>query len=136
DSTLWSLNATITNAVMSSGSGPADTTPPVISNVVASAITSSSATIGWNTNEPADSQVEYGVTSGYGSATSLNSAQVIAHSQTLSSLTPSTTYHYRVKSKDAAGNPAVSGVFTLSTPPAGEPDPDLEETPLDLRYGS
>src|SRR5206468_881244 len=77
------------------------------------------ATIGWNTNEPSDSQVEYGVTSAYGSATVLNSAQVTAHSQGLSGLTASATYHYRVKSKDSAGNPAVSGDSTFTTSPAG-----------------
>jgi hypothetical protein len=116
DTSLWSLNSTITNAVIfNGGSVTVDTVPPVISNVVASAITSSSATISWNTNEPADSQVEYGVTSAYGSATSLNSAQVTTHSLTLSALTPLTLYHYRVKSKDAAGNPAVSGDSTFTT---------------------
>jgi hypothetical protein len=119
DTSLWSLNATITNAIISNGGGPVDTTPPVISSVAASAITSSSATISWNTNKPADSQVEYGVTSAYGSATGLNSAQVMSHSLTLSGLTPLTVYHYRVKSKDAAGNPAVSGDVTFTTPAAG-----------------
>src|SRR5207245_6473087 len=43
------------------------------------------------------------------------------HSQTLSSLTASTTYHYRVKSKDAAGNPAVSGDFSFTTASATGP---------------
>src|SRR5207237_2868725 len=70
DTTLWSLNSTITNAVISNGStAPADTTPPVISNVAASGLTLSSATITWNTNEAADSQVEYGTTTAYGSST-------------------------------------------------------------------
>ena len=39
---------------------------------------------------------------------------VTSHSQGLSGLTGSTLYHYRVKSKDAAGNPAVSGDFTFT----------------------
>jgi hypothetical protein len=119
DTSLWSLNATITNALIanagsSGGSGTGDTTPPIISNVAA-AITSSSVAITWNTNEAADSQVEYGTTTGYGSSTSLDSTLVTSHSQTLSTLTPSTTYHYRVRSKDAAGNPAISGDFTFTT---------------------
>src|SRR5207245_1541221 len=96
-------------------------TSPVISNVAASAITSSSATIAWSTNEPADSQVEYGTTTAYGSSTSLDPTRVTSHSQTLSSLSPSTPYHYRVKSKDAAGNAAVSGDFTFATTPAAGP---------------
>ncbi len=40
---------------------------------------------------------------------------VTSHSAALAGLTASTTYHYRVKSKDAAGNQATSGDFTLTT---------------------
>src|SRR6266498_2816164 len=89
-------------------------TVPVISNVAAGGITSSSATITWTTNELADSQVEYGTT-GYTQSTALNPALVTAHSQGLSGLTAGTLYHYRVKSRDAAGNLAVSGDFTFTT---------------------
>jgi hypothetical protein len=93
----------------------ADITPPVISAVSSSSITSSAATIAWTTNETADSRVEYGPTTSYGSSTALNTAMVKAHSQTLTSLSPDTTYYYRVKSKDAAGNEAVSGSYSFST---------------------
>jgi RHS repeat-associated protein len=92
-----------------------DTTPPVISNVVAGGATATSATITWNTNENSDSQVEYGTTTAYGQSTALDPALVTAHSQGLSGLTPGTLYHYRVKSRDAAGNLAVSGDFTFTT---------------------
>jgi hypothetical protein len=117
DSTLWSLNATITNAVIANGGGTPTTgpTPPVISNVAPSGVTSSNATISWTTNAPADSQVAYGTTTAYGSTTTLDTTQVTSHSQTLSGLSPSTTYHYRVQSKDAAGNPAVSSDFVFTT---------------------
>ncbi|MBM3791691.1 MAG: hypothetical protein FJW35_15270, partial [Acidobacteria bacterium] len=39
---------------------PPDTTPPVISGVASMNITSSGATIAWTTNEPSDTQVDYG----------------------------------------------------------------------------
>src|SRR5207302_1630093 len=39
---------------------PADTTAPAISGVSAGSITTSDATISWNTDEQADTQVEYG----------------------------------------------------------------------------
>ena len=94
-----------------------DTTPPVISNVAAGGITSSRATITWTTNENSDSQVEYGLTTSYGQSTTLNPTLVTAHSQSLSGLTAETVYHYRVKSRDAAGNLAVSGDFTFTTDP-------------------
>lgn len=92
-----------------------DTQAPIISNVASGAVTSSGATITWATDEASDSQVEYGPTTAYGSSTTLNAALVTNHSATLSNLSSATLYHYRVKSKDAAGNPATSGDFTFTT---------------------
>lgn len=98
----------------------ADTTPPTISNIGASGVTQTAATITWTTNEASTSQINYGTTTGYGQSTTLNSALVTGHSHGLSGLTASTLYHYRVRSKDAAGNEAVSadGTFTTAAPPA------------------
>src|SRR5262249_13610983 len=56
-----------------------DTTAPTISSRTATAITSSASTITWSTNEPATSQVDYGLTTGYGSTTTLDPALVLAH---------------------------------------------------------
>jgi hypothetical protein len=94
---------------------PTDTTPPVISLVAAGGIGPAVATITWMTDEPADSQVEYGPTTAYGSLTSVNANLLLAHSQALAGLTAGTTYHYRVKSRDGSGNPAVSGDLTFTT---------------------
>lgn len=93
----------------------ADTTPPTISSVSASSITSSGAAITWTTNEASDSQVEYGLTTSYGSQTTLNTSMVTSHSQSLTGLSTNTLYHYRVKSKDAASNLATSGDYTFTT---------------------
>ena len=93
-----------------------DTTPPALSAVTASALTASGATITWTTDEASDSQVEYGLTTAYGSSAALNSTMVTSHSQTLGGLASNTLYHYRVKSRDAAGNLALSGDFTFTTP--------------------
>jgi RHS repeat-associated protein len=97
------------------GAPPGDTTPPVISGVNAGSIGATSANIAWTTNENSDSQVEYGTITAYGQSTTLNPSLVTAHSQGLSGLTAGTLYHYRVKSKDAAGNLRVSGDFTFTT---------------------
>ncbi len=94
---------------------PGDTTAPVISGVSASGVTSSTANIAWTTNEASDTVVEYGATTSYGNSTSLNSNMVTSHSATLTGLTASRLYHYRVKSSDASGNQAVSGDFTFTT---------------------
>jgi RHS repeat-associated protein len=89
----------------------------VISNIAAGGITTSGATITWTTNGNSDSQVEYGVDTGYGllAPTTPNPALVTAHSQVLSGLTAGTVYHYRVKSRDAGGKLAVSDDFTFTT---------------------
>jgi len=92
-----------------------DTTAPVISNVAAVGVTASGATITWTTNENSDSQVEYRTNTGSWQTTALNPALVTAHSQVLSGLTGGTLYYYRVKSRDSAGNLAVSNDFTFTT---------------------
>ncbi len=95
----------------------ANTTPPTISHVTASAITYLGATVAWNTDEVADSQVDYGTTTAYGTSTTLDTTLVASHSQQLTSLTPSTLYHYRVRSHNAAGVATVSGDYTFTTAP-------------------
>ena len=92
-----------------------DTTAPTISARTATNITSNSATVTWTTNEPATSQVDYGLTTSYGSTTTLDPTLVTAHSVLLTGLAPSTTYNYRVRSVDAAGNQAVSTNSTFRT---------------------
>jgi phosphodiesterase/alkaline phosphatase D-like protein len=96
-------------------SAPPDTTPPILSAIAAENLTSNSVTVSWTTNEPADTQVQFGTTTSYGSTTSLNSALTTSHSQNFTGLTASTTYHFRVLSKDASGNLAVSGDNTFTT---------------------
>ncbi|MGB5107571.1 MAG: fibronectin type III domain-containing protein, partial [Candidatus Zixiibacteriota bacterium] len=92
-----------------------DITAPTIASATATSITDNSAGISWTTNETASTQVNYGTSTSYGSSTALVPTLVKAHEQTLSGLTPLTTYHYRVRSRDAAGNEAVSGDFVFST---------------------
>jgi uncharacterized repeat protein (TIGR01451 family) len=87
----------------------------VITSVSATAITHEAARIAWTTDENADGQVEYGTTSAYGSTTPLSAAFVMTHAIGLSGMSPTTLYHYRVKSRDPWGNLAVSGDFTFTT---------------------
>ncbi len=102
-----------------------DTTPPVLSAIAASSIDSTSATISWTTNEASDTQLQYGLSSTYGTTTTLNETKVTAHSQTLTGLAPGTLYHYRVMSRDAAGNRAVSTDLTFSTAPPSDSTPPV-----------
>jgi hypothetical protein len=100
-----------------------DNAAPVISAVSSSGVGSSAASIAWTTDEAADSQVEYGLTSAYGQVSALASLLVNSHSVALSGLSASTVYHYRVKSRDAVGNLATSGDFTFTTAPLGDTTP-------------
>ena len=100
---------------------PLDNNPPVISIVASGSITSTGAMFTWTTDEASDSQVEYGMTTAYGSSSLLDPTLVISHSINLSNLSPSTLYHYRVMSRDAAGNLSISAdyTFTTGTPSTG-----------------
>jgi hypothetical protein len=65
-------------------------------------LASSSAKIDWITDELADSKVEYGNSS---LSSNISSGEkVLSHSMTLSSLTSSTLYQYKITSCDASGN--------------------------------
>lgn len=92
-----------------------DTIAPTLSGVSVSAIGETTATISWTTNEPATSQVEYGVSAAYGLLTSRDATLAASHSVTITGLSPNTIYHYRVESDDASGNISISGDFTLTT---------------------
>lgn len=109
------------------GQPTADTTPPMISGVTAVNPSQNGATINWTTNEPATSQVEYGPTTSYGSSTAVNTTLETAHAQVVAGLDEATTYHYRVRSVDAAGNVAASGDFTFNTP--AQPDTQPPSVP-------
>ena len=91
-----------------------DTTAPTISSRTATAITSHASTITWTTNWPATSQVDYGITTSYGSTTPLDPELVTSHSVRLSGLSPSTTYNC-VRSRDDAGNERVSANSKFTT---------------------
>jgi len=99
-----------------SQSSTTDATPPIISNVSVLAKAKSSATIVWKTDDAASSQVEYGRSPSYGSLSppqpqndpTSGSPGVLTHAVYVTGLRTGTTYYFRVKSKDAGGNEAVS----------------------------
>jgi len=98
---------------------PADITPPTITNVQSTNITPTSATITWVTSEQADAQIEYGLTSSYGTTTQVYPAMTINHAVNLTNLPTNSTIFFRIKSKDAAGNLTTSagGQFKTLAPP-------------------
>lgn len=107
----------------------ADNTPPVISNVASSEITSSSAKITWDTDELSDSVVNYGTSPALGSTES-DATMVKSHSITLTELSASTTYYYEVKSTDPSSNTAVDdnngSYYTFTTTAPDTTPPTIE----------
>lgn len=102
------------------------TVPLIIYDIQVSGITSNSATISWLTNGKATSRVFYGVkyhadTAAYAHHSPEDNGLVLQHSVGLNGLSPSTTYHCRVKSTAIIGGiefVAVSPDFTFETLPA------------------
>jgi len=102
-----------------------DTTPPVVSGVKSESNTVGSGEeskvqiiISWKTDEPTTSKVEYGVgVSGtdYTNETEENAELVMDHLALVDGLSPAKTYHFRVVSRDKAGNQAQSGSYTVLT---------------------
>lgn len=100
----------------STSSVTVDQTAPTISSV-ASTSSSNGVTIAWVTNGIASSKVDYGTTSSYGSSTTETdiSPRVTNHSVNISGLVSCFTYHYRVRSTDAAANEQVGSDNTFTT---------------------
>ncbi len=94
----------------------------VISGLAVKSKTSTSATIEWFTNRAADSKLSYGTSASFGASLPLAAALVTIHTMTLSGLTPSTDYYYRVESKESATSSALAeGTFKTSAVD-GNPD--------------
>ncbi|MBW3548938.1 MAG: fibronectin type III domain-containing protein, partial [Actinobacteria bacterium] len=104
-----------------------DTTAPTISNVAVAA-GSSSATVTWTTDEPADSAVAYGPTSAYENGSVVDPTLVTSHSLTLTGLSPETLYHFAVTSVDGAANATSTPDATFTTTAPGPV--------IDVWYGS
>jgi hypothetical protein len=104
-----SLSQSGTNRTMTS-----DLTAPVISSISSGTPGATSATITWTTDISSSSQVNYGLTSGYGSSTTLDSTLTKSHSVTVSGLTCATTYNFQVSSTYVGQN-TLSGDNTFTT---------------------
>ncbi|MEI6076266.1 MAG: Ig-like domain-containing protein, partial [Verrucomicrobiota bacterium] len=103
-----------------------DATPPVITGVQSTPGVTQDQ-VAWVTDKTTTSQIEYGLTAGYGSVTTLSIALVTSHNQTISDLRPATTYHYRIHSKDYLGNEGITADATFTTLPDITP-PDTQFT--------
>ncbi len=85
-----------------------DTTPPIISNIVVSQLTATSARVSWLTNEFTTSYLDYGLTPSYG-AQAFSVGPELSHTVLLTGLAEATIYHFDITAEDVANNTATSG---------------------------
>jgi len=91
-----------------------DGAAPAITNV-SSGAGSTSASVSWDTSEPATGVVDYGLSAGSLTDSATASTLETSQSVTLSGLSASTTYFYRVTATDAVGNASVDSVRSFTT---------------------
>lgn len=101
-----------------------DREPPEIDNLQIVDVTDTSITITWETDEDADSTVNYGLQPDYG-ISRIPVADRTEHAVTLTDLEPGRTYYFRVVSADENGNQGISADYRITTtgdPATGEAD--------------
>lgn len=81
-----------------------DNTAPVITQGPSHTPMDNYATINWQTNEPSTTEIVYRISPAGIWFNVADSARVLNHGYRLTNLSPNTTYEYKVKSIDAAGN--------------------------------
>ncbi len=104
-----------------------DVDPLAIFDVDITAVTESSATVVWNTNEPATSELIYWITPSSDQLTISDNILTMYHSLGLRDLKPDTSYHLTIKSVDGSGNESTMSIFPVVT---------LSALPVELEIGS
>jgi subtilisin-like proprotein convertase family protein/fibronectin type 3 domain-containing protein len=111
--------------VTKSDTAAADCQAPVITNVQAINVTSSTATITWTTDQGADSRVTYGLSIPPSTNKDDLGSFVTSHSVLLTGLSECNTYFFSVTSADPAGNTATANnggaYYTFDTPMISNP---------------
>jgi hypothetical protein len=91
-----------------------DTDAPEIGNVVVNQVSDTEVTITWETDEEADSVVNFGLQPNYGIVREPVPDRT-THSVTLDDLEPGRTYYFRVVSADEDGNQGISADYKFQT---------------------
>ncbi|KKW37031.1 MAG: hypothetical protein UY81_C0006G0005 [Candidatus Giovannonibacteria bacterium GW2011_GWA2_53_7] len=89
-----------------------DGVAPQISNISFTNTNSTTTVVTWETDENADSLVNYGIDKSYGIVRDAMPDKK-KHKLILNGIEPSTVYHFRVVSADEYGNQALSGDYTF-----------------------
>ena len=111
-----------------------DVDPPVIGNLTLVAVTDSTATIYFETDEPATATFDYGLDDSYGEQQEQLSLQT-AHQFDLTGLNDGTEYHYQITVTDESGNSFSSSDQAFNTVPARSELGDIGHVLNRLTYG-
>jgi hypothetical protein len=90
----------------------ADTDAPEITNVAVVNNSETSITVTWETDENADSLINYGLQEDYG-IVRVPEAERKAHSITIDDMEPGRLYYFRVLSSDETGNQGISAAYKV-----------------------
>lgn len=93
-----------------------DATPPSITDINVTSITTHSATITWDTDECSDSLIRYGTEQGNYTETVHDATDLLNHSIELTGLCWNTTYYFVANSTDQDGNSNESEECSFTTP--------------------
>ena len=110
-----------------------DTVPPIINNVQVSRYVDS-LVVTWETNEPASSQVKYGLNTSYGLGTVTNGSLKTQHTAVLPNLNASTLHQFQIRVTDAASNSSTqtgNGTTLPASAAAGIVSDDFNSCTLD-----
>lgn len=105
DNNIWSSDQTITLTALTEA----------ISNIVVTSNSPTSVTITWTTNASSNSNITYGLGLSMSSTPITDETLVTNHSLTLTGLTASKTYYYKLKSTTSAGAVIESTMFNFKT---------------------
>ena len=104
-----------------------ETDPPEITNVQVKDVTQDSLTVTWETNEEADSAVNYSLQPDLGMMR-IPVPDRKVHSITLTNLEAGKVYYFRVISSDADGNQGISADYKVQTSGSSESSSDTTTT--------
>jgi len=96
-----------------------DKEAPEIDNVTIEEVSETSVTVTWETDEDADSTINYGLQPDYG-IVRIPVAERTSHSITLNNLEPGRVYFFRVVSADDNGNQGISADYRVQTSGAAQ----------------
>ncbi len=114
DAPTVSLMVNVTSGGGGGGAPPPPPPAPTITNILATNITGTGAKMTWSTDQGTTSRVNIGTTMSYGTQVN-DGAFVTTHTINVSSLAPSTLYHFQVCSTNSGSLQTCSADQTFST---------------------